>query len=268
MYIYELSYLLEYDETSDVKTRMISTQNYFGMIINLGDSFSLKSNRNTLQVMKNHFVILPPQKNTLIQLPANYIYLPIKEDFLNSNLLPLPTRSTLSSQTALLFSMDKKTAKSVFELIKKLAHGYHSKEWLYYSFHKSWVSEIFLNLFSCITDHETSLPVQITPMQKIIVYLEENYTKKTSIDMLASKFYISKYHLMRQFKKETGTTIHNFILNKRIGYACHLIHTGLTPSEACYRSGFTDYSLFFKTFTKMIGTSPSQYREMPHTKTG
>lgn len=268
MFIRELSFLMEYGDTKGIKTRLLSTHDRFGILINLGHSFLFTSDRRTVQLNQNHFVILFPEEKAILQLPAIYIYLPLEPNFFNTHILSLQTFSYLPNSRGQIYSMNENTIFSVSELARKLACGYHSKEWVYYTFKESWISEIFMNIFCCISNQAPLCSCNVTTVQKIILYLEENYTEKISIDMLASKFYVSKYHLMRQFKKETGTTIHNFIQNRRIHYACRLIHAGYTPGEACYRSGFTDYSLFFKTFTKMIGTSPSQYREMPHTKTG
>ena len=55
-----------------------------------------------------------------------------------------------------------------------------------------------------------------------------NLSENLSIDHLAEKFFFSKYHMMRKFKKETGYTIHNYIISKRLLHARSLITQG-TP---------------------------------------
>ena len=50
----------------------------------------------------------------------------------------------------------------------------------------------------------------------IIQFVNENLSEDLSIDMLSERFYMSKYHMMRQFKDETGYSIHQYISEKRI----------------------------------------------------
>ena len=50
----------------------------------------------------------------------------------------------------------------------------------------------------------------------ILQYLSAHLTEELSIDELAGQFYISKYHMMRRFKEETGYTIHNYVVTKRL----------------------------------------------------
>jgi AraC-like DNA-binding protein len=75
-------------------------------------------------------------------------------------------------------------------------------------------------------------------------------------DTLAKRLFISKYHLMRQFKAETGYSIHQYIANKRILFARDLIARGESPTDACYRCGFRDYTVFARAFKKQFGRSP------------
>lgn len=268
MFIRELSFWMEYGDTTDKNKRRLTAGNHFGVLINLGNALSLTARDQTFEIRQNQFLILnPPAEFTVIpQFPAAYLWLPFQEDSLGSGILPSQAISALAASQGQIFSMEEKISGPVFDLVRKLARACQSKDWSYYAFRNSWISEILMNIFCCIAPPKAAPSSEATTIQKILLYLEENYTEKTSIDMLAAKFYISKYHLMRQFKKETGCTIHHFILHKRIGHACRLISTGLSPSEACYRCGFTDYSLFFKAFTKITGASPSQYRETPQSK--
>ena len=53
-------------------------------------------------------------------------------------------------------------------------------------------------------------------IRNIISYINEHYAENISLDSLAAQFFISKYHLCRIFKKETGHTVHNYINQKRL----------------------------------------------------
>ena len=80
-----------------------------------------------------------------------------------------------------------------------------------------------------------------------------------SVNDLSLTFYISKYHLMREFKKVTGCTIHTFLLNQRISHAQQMIAKGIQAGTASTLVGFSDYSLFYRSFLKLTGTSPKEY---------
>jgi AraC-like DNA-binding protein len=53
-------------------------------------------------------------------------------------------------------------------------------------------------------------------INEIIRYINQNLAGVLSLDVLAERFYISKYHLARQFKKHAGFTLYSFILHKRL----------------------------------------------------
>ncbi|MGH4119630.1 AraC family transcriptional regulator [Clostridium sp.] len=93
----------------------------------------------------------------------------------------------------------------------------------------------------------------------ILDYINENISEELSIDNLASRFYMSKYYLMHKFKKQTGYTVHNYILQKRLIMSNSLIKSGKSITEVCGECGFYDYSTFFRAFKKMFGVSPKNH---------
>ena len=58
----------------------------------------------------------------------------------------------------------------------------------------------------------------------ILQYINHNLKEDLSVETLSARYYVSKYHLMRKFKQETGYTLHNYIVNKRLLMALSLIH--------------------------------------------
>lgn len=267
MWIQSSVFWMENVEIADRIKQEFSLHDSPGIFINLDSTFSLSWKEGDLTLGKNQFVILPSGGECSLLFFSGTLYLYAVLDRQTTGILPVPLQSVPQSCFGEVLSLGSVEAESVLTLARKLFCGYQEKDWGYYHFRSSWISEILMNVLKCACSvseqHQDGALIH-----QIILYLSESFTEKTSIDMLAEKFYISKYHLMRQFKKETGYTIHGFILHKRIKYACHLIQTGISPSEACYRSGFTDYSLFFKSFTKMTGFSPSHYIDMLHSQTG
>ncbi|MCY6371320.1 AraC family transcriptional regulator [Clostridium ganghwense] len=93
----------------------------------------------------------------------------------------------------------------------------------------------------------------------ILDYINKNLSEDLSIDNLSSRFYMSKYYLMHKFKKQTGYTIHKYILQKRLIMSNSLIKKGKSITEACAECGFGDYSNFVRAFKKMFGLSPKKH---------
>ena len=96
----------------------------------------------------------------------------------------------------------------------------------------------------------------------IIRYINENLAGDLSLDTLAGQFYISKYHLSRQFKQNVGFTLHQYVLKKRLMSARSLLEEGETVNTAFIKSGFNDYSNFSRSFKEEFGYSPKQFASL------
>lgn len=92
----------------------------------------------------------------------------------------------------------------------------------------------------------------------ILQYINHNLKEDLSVESLAAKSYVSKYHLMRKFKEETGYTLHNYIVNKRLLMARTLISEGMPVTKAAQESGFAEYSTFSRAYRKQFKASPSE----------
>ena len=98
---------------------------------------------------------------------------------------------------------------------------------------------------------------------KVISFIDQELTSNLSLDFLSKEFYLSKFYLNRLFKNATGSTLGNYILKKRLLMARRLILGGVPPTEACERSGFHDYSAFYRSFAKYFDCSPMNIKDHP-----
>lgn len=94
-------------------------------------------------------------------------------------------------------------------------------------------------------------------IQKILSYIDSNLSEELDIDTIAQQFFLSKYHMMRLFRQETGSTIHLYITQRRLMQARELIQGGMKATQACYQSGFRSYSAFTRACEKHLGTTPT-----------
>lgn len=99
-------------------------------------------------------------------------------------------------------------------------------------------------------------------IDKIISYLNKNYTRHISLDEIASFAAMNTAAFCRYFKSKTGKSFKNYILDMRIGYACKLLlMEDMSISQLSSQCGFDTISHFNKTFKKNMGYVPSQYRK-------
>ncbi len=94
----------------------------------------------------------------------------------------------------------------------------------------------------------------------ILEYINQHLGEELSIENIASAFFLSKYHMMRQFKEETGYTMHQYITEKRILSARDMIMSGVPSTKASLECGFSDYSTFLRAFQKRMKKNPSEFR--------
>ena len=118
-----------------------------------------------------------------------------------------------------------------------------------------YVNRIFLEKQYIYDTRSYSSDSQI---EELLRYINHNLTEDLSIETLARKYYLSKYHMMRKFKEETGYTIHNYIVSKRLLLARTQIAEGAPVLKAAQLSGFSDYTTFSRAYKKQFGSAPSQ----------
>lgn len=104
-------------------------------------------------------------------------------------------------------------------------------------------------------------PNPVTPEDQRVVewmqYLDRHLQEDLDMDVLAERFFISKFHMMRLFHQQTGFTIHTYLMQRRLLAARQLMEKGMRATEACYRCGFRSYSSFTRAYNKHFGTTPT-----------
>ena len=97
---------------------------------------------------------------------------------------------------------------------------------------------------------------------EITKFLEQNYNRTVSLDEIAAYFHVSKYHLSREFKKNTGTSPYEYLLICRINHAKeYLRYTTMSVEEIAEKCGFGQSSHFISIFKTHEKTTPLSYRK-------
>lgn len=102
----------------------------------------------------------------------------------------------------------------------------------------------------------------LSKIQEIQNDLSLHFVENITLDKLSEKYFISKYHLSREFKRITGYTIIHYLTNIRISHAKKLLrfsdHSLDSISKEC---GMSDANYFVKVFKNAEGMTPGEYRK-------
>jgi AraC-like DNA-binding protein len=91
--------------------------------------------------------------------------------------------------------------------------------------------------------------------------MDRRYAEQLDIRALARAALTSEAHFIRTFKQTFGETPHRYLQRRRLERAMALLRETERPvTEICLDVGFTSLGTFSRTFTRVLGMSPSAYR--------
>ncbi|QGU14054.1 MULTISPECIES: AraC family transcriptional regulator [Leclercia] len=109
---------------------------------------------------------------------------------------------------------------------------------------------------------QAPLPQQHTVAAQIMQWVENHYQEKFSLDDLASAIGLSRSYTSRIFRQQTGGSIHEYLLTRRIKKSCDLLRmSSMSINAIAEEVGFTEMTYFITCFKKRIGQTPLQYRK-------
>ncbi len=91
-------------------------------------------------------------------------------------------------------------------------------------------------------------------------YMDEHFTEIESISEVADHFFYSREYVSRLFKRYFNTTIHDYLLQRRVSYCRELMEGSMPLSDICFHAGFGSPSTFIRAFRAVTGMVPSEYR--------
>ena len=96
----------------------------------------------------------------------------------------------------------------------------------------------------------------------ILTFIEFNLEKQFTIEWLSREYSTNRTTLMADFKRVTGKTINEFVLDKRIDLSKQILaFTNISIEELALKCGFSSQSYFTRAFKKKTGLSPMQFRK-------
>lgn len=98
-------------------------------------------------------------------------------------------------------------------------------------------------------------------VSELVEYVNQHYRERLTLEGLAERFYVSKYHLSHEFQKHMGTGVYKYIQKKRLQIARQLLAGGEHPSTVSGLCGFADYAGFYRAFVGEYGVAPREYAD-------
>jgi len=127
----------------------------------------------------------------------------------------------------------------------------------------AWKLKEFLCLIKRYSMDSANQPDVSNPIaEQLIAYIEDNFTDKISLPLLAEKFGYSGDYLSMLSKELTGLSVKQYILSRRILEARRLLErqSMLTIAAIAQKVGYDNLALFNRAFKIHAGYTPGQYR--------
>lgn len=123
---------------------------------------------------------------------------------------------------------------------------------------KDWISKS-LTTFTAFQEQNTSRDNAVETVKK---YIETHLDEELDRDSLASMVYLNADYLSHLFKKDTGTSLINYIIDRRIARSKELLAKGeMSIRDIALTCGFQNISYFSRQFKKSTGMTPREFRK-------
>ncbi|WP_047626841.1 AraC family transcriptional regulator [Enterobacter sp. ZOR0014] len=124
------------------------------------------------------------------------------------------------------------------------------------------VAFLVMQLMTCLPEQPQPYPPrQQTVASRIMSWVEAHYASKFSLDRLAHDLGLSRSYTSRIFRQQTGGSIHEYLLTRRIKSSCDLLRYSDEPVDTIALAvGFSEVTYFITCFKKMMRQTPLQYR--------
>ncbi|WP_310602156.1 AraC family transcriptional regulator [Anaerosporobacter sp.] len=221
-------------------------------------SLTLEYEEKTIPVSAGEFVLIDCYKPHAYSSATGWESLWCHFD----GLVARPYYTNVISHLGNVFSMTDHHSVMVISKLTSIYETFHNNKAVKEALISKYLTDI-LTSFLLYTPSTVRTLDYTSMSENIISYINEHFASPLSIEELAEMSGLSQYHFIRVFKKVTGFTPHEYIINTRLNTAKYLLkNSQLSIKDICFNTGFSCESVFCSSFKKNFNATPSQYRSM------
>ncbi len=161
-----------------------------------------------------------------------------------------------------LLRLNPTARESIQQLIENLYIEFHGNEYGNKVISMGYIMQLMveLNRFTLLPQERYEEEDKNSAViSEVLTYINEHYSDNLSLDVIADKFFISKYHLSHEFKRLVGTSFYRYVIQKRLVISKQLLNDEMSPTDVYQLCGFGDYTNFYRAFKSTYGISPKEY---------
>lgn len=161
---------------------------------------------------------------------------------------------------ASVFRTDSRTSQDIHHLLNEILKEQEHQEHFFQESLTMLLNQLLIKVTRC--NKVILEPQENLRITTILRYIHQHYTEDLALNDLSKTFYLSQFHLCREFKKYTNSTIVQYINHLRIIHAKRLLsETDKTVTDVSKLVGFSSLSHFGRTFKAITGVAPTKWKD-------
>lgn len=267
---YKDSYYVNRINFNNIKSKQIKSNEYYKILFIFEGNCEIKWGYKSQDGNKDSIILISPNNSIEVVLKLNRT-ITIYELVITTELLNILSDEDVNLAKSFnsvsfgcnVVNANTETTMLIKNILKKLYRSKENKHEFAESIYiKSMLSIVVVMILrSCIYAQSKQKIKRNTPflIDDIFAYISNHITEEISLDCLEREFYISKFHISREFKKLTGTTLHKYIVKAKLDLCKKLIEEGKSITDIAQICNLGSYNNLFRVFKKEFGITPKEY---------
>lgn len=267
---YKDSYYVNRINFNNIKSKQIKSNEYYKILFIFEGNCEIKWGYKSQDGNKDSIILISPNNSIEVVLKLNQT-ITIYELVITTELLNILSDEDVNLAKSFnsvpfgcnVVNANTETTMLIKNILKKLYRSKENKHEFAESIYiKSMLSIVVVMILrSCIYAQSKQKIKRNTPflIDDIFAYISNHITEEISLDCLEREFYISKFHISREFKKLTGTTLHKYIVKAKLDLCKKLIEEGKSITDIAQICNLGSYNNLFRVFKKEFGITPKEY---------
>lgn len=267
---YKNSYYVNRINFNNIKSKQIKSNEYYKILFIFEGNCEIKWGYKSQDGNKYSIILISPNNSIEVVLKLNQ-KITIYELVITTELLNILSDEDVNLAKSFngipfgcnVVNANTETTMLIKNILKKLYRSKENKHEFAESIYiKSMLSIVVVMILrSCIYAQSKQKIKRNTQflIDDIFAYISNHITEEISLDCLEREFYVSKFHISREFKKLTGTTLHKYIVKAKLDLCKKLIEEGKSITDIAQICNLGSYNNLFRVFKKEFGITPKEY---------